>query len=159
VRSISVYGSRTGARNRTLTDPRDIRAKIHYSLRKNGASKEEIEFLITSRVELNAFTSDQLIEWIEGKLEAHCVKKVVPAEATLIAAARGFARDAIAERYLKVLADDLAKEVDAVDLGGIAVGVAGLLAEHPEMPWDEAVELIVRQSVTNNETSGGEWAE
>jgi hypothetical protein len=72
---------------------------------------------------------------------------VLPAEATLAAAARGFAGDAIAERHLKVLAEDLAREADAFDPGDIAAAVAALLAERPEMPWDEAVEQIVRAGI------------
>ena len=55
---------------------------------RDGASPEEIDFLMTKRVELNAFTSDKLVEWIEGKLEEHGVAKVIPDEATLTEAYR-----------------------------------------------------------------------
>jgi hypothetical protein len=137
----------TGAHHKQLTDPARIPAKIGGQLRENGATREEIEFLLTRRVELNAFTSDQLIAWIESKLIKHGVKKVIPSQETLAAAVRGFARDAIAERYLKILADDLAREVDAFDPGDVAAVVAAMLAENPTMPWDEAVEQVVRRMV------------
>ena len=91
---------------------RRIRRKIGAELKKNGATEEEIEFLLHHRVELNAFTSDQLVEWIEEKLVEHGVEKVVPEEETVAAAARGFARDLIAKRYLDTFADDIDREVD-----------------------------------------------
>jgi hypothetical protein len=35
------------------------------------------------RVELNAFTSDQMIEWLEAKLEQHQIRKMIPDPAVL----------------------------------------------------------------------------
>jgi hypothetical protein len=55
------------------------------NLRENGATEAEIAFLCSERlayagqrVELNAFTSDALIAWLEGKLKEHGIRKVVP---------------------------------------------------------------------------------
>jgi hypothetical protein len=48
------------------------------TLRLNGANEDEIHFLRQARVELNAFTSDQLVAWLEGKLEEHGITKVAP---------------------------------------------------------------------------------
>ena len=104
------YQGANGRTTRTTTN--EIRRKIEAGLKENGATEEEIEFLLRRRVELNAFTSDQLVEWIEEKLEEHGVEKVVPEEDTLAAAARGFARDLIAKRYLDTFADDIDREVD-----------------------------------------------
>ena len=53
------------------------------NLRANGATTEEIEFLLEQRVELNAMASDQLVEWIEEKLELNGIKKIVPAKEKL----------------------------------------------------------------------------
>jgi hypothetical protein len=130
-----------------VNDRAAILAKIGPQLRKHGATEEEIEFLVSHRVELNSFSSDRMLKWIEGKLEAHGVKKVIPAETTLLAAARGFALDAVATRYMKLYAADIAREVDAFDPGDIEAAVADLLAENPEMPWDDAVEQIVRARI------------
>ena len=56
------------------------------NLRLNGATQEEIEFLRGEqdwrsyrgqRVELNAFTSDAFVEWLESKLEEQGVVKVI----------------------------------------------------------------------------------
>ena len=68
------------------------------NLRLNGATQEEIEFLRGEqedwrsyrgqRVELNAFTSDAFVEWLEAKLEKQGVVKVIPDNATLESAYR-----------------------------------------------------------------------
>jgi hypothetical protein len=44
----------------------------------NSATREEAEFLLTQRVELNALTSDQLVDFIEGKLAKLGINKLVP---------------------------------------------------------------------------------
>ena len=58
-----------------LTDVQDLESdavthdkEIEERLKRDGATAAEIEFLKTKRVELNAFTSDALIQWVEGKL-------------------------------------------------------------------------------------------
>ena len=68
-----------------------------WNLAQNGATAKEIKFLRGEsrrppyhgrRVELNAFTSGDFIRWIESKLKAHGIKKVVPDAETLEAAYR-----------------------------------------------------------------------
>ena len=62
-----------------------------YNLKENGATDEECNFLVQrsayhwvgQRVELNAMTSRQLIDWLESKLKAVGVKKIVPDKKTL----------------------------------------------------------------------------
>ncbi len=75
---------------RYKSDPSD-------NLTQNGASAEEIEFLRGDndwtgyhgqRVELNAFTSDVFVKWIERKLKHHGIEKIVPDDDTLKAAYR-----------------------------------------------------------------------
>ena len=68
---------------RSFIPGRDPR-RIVGPLRSNGASEREIEFLETHRVELDAFASRDLIEWIEEKLDEAGVKKVVPDNTTLV---------------------------------------------------------------------------
>jgi hypothetical protein len=83
------------------TDPRE-------NLRESGATEAECRYLVRKqigtrwsgeRVELNAMTSDQFIAWLEQKLAAHQVHKVVPDEATLAAAYRRAWRRTQAQRY------------------------------------------------------------
>jgi hypothetical protein len=58
------------------------------NLKRNGATPAEIEFLSDQRVELNAFASDQFVEWLEEKLTEHGIKKVIPDSDTLMTAYR-----------------------------------------------------------------------
>ena len=130
-----------------LSDDRKIRRKIGPALEKNGATAEEIEFLLRYRVELNAFASDKFIEWIEEKLVKHGVKKVVPDAETLAAAARGFARDLIVERYLETFAAEIDEEVDDCAealTDDMTDAVAEALAKNPALAWDDALQQIVR---------------
>jgi hypothetical protein len=90
-----------------------------YNLRENGATSEEIRFLYKggnyslgpygNRVELNAFTSDKLIEWIERKLKQHGVEKVVPTKEVLELAYRR----AVAINFLKSKQQELLEEAEA----------------------------------------------
>jgi hypothetical protein len=82
------------------SEPVDYKSDPGPNLSQNGATEEEIEFLRGEpytymdkgkrkqgfhgqRVELNAFTNSQLLEWLEGKLREHKVEKVIPDDATL----------------------------------------------------------------------------
>ena len=64
------------------------RYKVRSQLLQNGATPEEAAFLVERRVELNAFTSDQLLEWLEGKLQMHC-----PGTVTIERRFKGSAKD------------------------------------------------------------------
>jgi len=48
------------------------------TLRGHGATPQEVEFLRDRRVELNAMTSRQLVDFIEARFAEHGVKKVIP---------------------------------------------------------------------------------
>src|SRR5262249_17515567 len=82
------------------------------NLRENGATGEEIDFLrdrersgwnqyVGQRVELNAFSSGDLMAWIEAGLRRHGIGKVVPDAPTLEAAFRRATAAALAKRRLK----------------------------------------------------------
>ena len=58
------------------------------TLRRHGATDQEIEFLSRRRVELNAMTSRQFIEFIEAKFAEHGVEKALPNAAVVEAHAR-----------------------------------------------------------------------
>lgn len=115
------------------------------NLRKNGATADDIAFLRAGqRVELNAFPSRQLVNWIEQKLQQHGVKKVVPDAGTLTTAYRR----AAAAQYVNTRMDELSREaVEHADGLGIpddlGARVANLLKAEPSLPWDQAVARIV----------------
>jgi DNA topoisomerase VI subunit B len=77
-----------------------------------GATEEEAEFLCSEltgagwcgqRIELNAFTSDKLVEWIESKLTAAGVKKIVPDKETLETAYRRALQGAFIRKRLNAI--------------------------------------------------------
>jgi hypothetical protein len=114
------------------------------NLRQNGASKEEIDFLLSERVELNAFSSPQLVEWIEGKLAAHKVEKVVPDAEVLNAAYRRALGLQIFESRTADLVNEITDEVTAVAVPtDLEQRVKELITASPALAWDEAVKRIV----------------
>lgn len=132
-------------------DPRD-------NLRENGATQEEIDFLVSKevnyhthrtmgveyrgqRVELNAFSPRDFVAWIEESLTAHGVKKVVP---TAEALAQQYQRAAAYRRLCQQLIE-LEKQISMSDPNECEVPtdlreqVKALLEEKPALAWDAAV--------------------
>jgi hypothetical protein len=128
------------------------------NLRRNGATPAEIEFLSRhrtyggyrgERVELNAFTSRQLVNWIEAKLQEHGIAKVVPDDKTLEVAYRR----AVAAAHFSKEAKQLAKAAnrigeDAVPPGDLDQRVRAALRRDPQLPWERAIERIAKRSAT-----------
>ena len=111
------------------------------NLRENGASEKEIEFLLEKRVELNALTSDQLVAFIERKLDEHSVKKIIPDKEQLADAYRLFVRN---KRVEKIIKEALQKE-DDLEIqvpGNLESRVKKYLTENPAVRWDDAVAAI-----------------
>jgi hypothetical protein len=110
------------------------------TLRRHGATPEEIDFLRHERVELNAMTSAQLIKFLETKLGEHGVRKVIPENGAI----EEYARYVVKERMLKKFSDRLTKQVAAVKLPkDLPQQVEEFLEVHPEWPWDVAVAQII----------------
>ena len=120
-----------------------------WNLRKNGATEEEINFLVSGefrgrysgeRVELNAFRSDQIVEWVENKLEAHGIKKVIPDEDALVAAYhRALILTDVRTAMEKVQEEAEAEYEDVAPPDQFADRVKDHLKENPSQSWDEAV--------------------
>ena len=113
--------------------------KIRIRLKLNGATLEEIDFLMAGqRVELNAMTSDQFVVFIERKLTEAGIAKVVPSKDLVDEVYRLFARskqiEEIVEKEIAALAD--AEIAIPDDLEAL---VRAYLAEHPDEPWEAAV--------------------
>jgi len=113
------------------------------NLRKNGATEEEIEFLLRERVELNALPSDTLIEWIEAKLDDHGIKKVIPDQKLLDDAYR----HSLATTYAEDRCEDVIQEArthgnEAEVPDDLVDQVAKLLEKSPHQSWHEAIRSI-----------------
>jgi hypothetical protein len=131
------------------------------NLRTNGASEEEIAFMFhdfdrlrsTRRVELNAMTSPQFVAFLEQKLIANGVRKVVPDADMLTATYRSSVRSAKVEQIV----DDAIKEVAGNDISvpeNLADQVTDLLRKNPAWRWDDAVQAIAEDE--DDTSTGGE---
>jgi hypothetical protein len=118
------------------------------NLKANGATPQEIEFLLDQRVELNAMASDRLIEWIESKLEANGVKKIIPDQQGLTHMYRLAVEARILEASLAKAKKKAKAEADQVAIpDNLHDRVAALLEENPETSWDDAVAEIADEAV------------
>jgi hypothetical protein len=123
----------------------DSAESVRANLRKNGATEQEIEFLLTHRVELNAFTSDALVEWITAKLEQHGVEKVIPDEAVLAEAYRREQQSDYLEQHFGELLERSRQHIKCIEVPPDLRGhVARLLQEQPGLAWNDAVAEIAR---------------
>jgi hypothetical protein len=117
-------------------------AAKRQNLSLNGATREEVEFLLRRRVELNALPSDQLVAFIERKLTEHGIQKVVPNDDLLRDAYQLYAKS---KRVEEIVAEAIG-EIDDEDItvpDDLSSRVTALLKEDPKLRWDEAVAAIV----------------
>jgi hypothetical protein len=113
------------------------------TLRLNGASNEEIWLLRQARVELNAFTSDQFVAWLEGKLKEHGVTKVVPDDAALELAYRRSIAAAYFEDHAHDLIEAARKHAAAADLpSDLRARMEEALQTDPARSWQAAVRSL-----------------
>jgi hypothetical protein len=140
-------------------EPEEVHEKMDYSevcgqLCENGATEEEVEFLAgedrwskRQRVELNAFTSDQFVEWLTGKLDdleqQGILGKVVPDADTLEKAYRAHVAQAHFEERVGELADQAwAEAANASVPDDLIDRVRQSLSEAPMTPWYKAVRYL-----------------
>jgi len=128
------------------------------NLIENGATTDEIAFLCRGhecnrggywgqRVELNAFTSDALVSWIEGKLDALGIKKIVPDEATLELAYRRAAEAHYINQHSRQVAEAARAHAARISLPDDLRGeVEDRLQQDRRIPWDQAVGQIVGEA-------------
>jgi hypothetical protein len=125
-------------------DPRKL-------LVKYGGTQEERDFLVNTRgfpwkgqrVELNAMTSRQFIEYLERKLVDAGVKKVVPGEEVLAEAYKRAQQRHLVQQAIDEAIEEVAEQ-DIVIPADLDEQVRKRLEENPSLSWDEAVAQIVR---------------
>jgi hypothetical protein len=118
--------------------------KTRETLCRNGANEDEIDFLVNGqRVELNAMTSDQFLDFVEDKLVAAGIEKIVPPKDQLDAAYRLFTRNV----HIKKIVDEaIAAHADEAEVAvpdDLEARVRDYLAQEPEAPWEDAVRHAV----------------
>jgi hypothetical protein len=132
--------------------PRGSFMAARKNLKKNGATPEEIEFLLKWRVELNAFPSRALVSFVEAKLDALGIQKINPEQNYLEAAFRRIA----AQRYLQKALDDAEENARqrSSDLDipeDLRAKVQEKIDSNPTMTWDDAVGRIVRSAMRHSD--------
>jgi hypothetical protein len=120
------------------------------NLRQNGATAAEVAFLLANggqRVELNAFTSDHFVTWLEAKLAAAGVVKFIPNDETLAAAYQRaiyvLALNAELEKVHLTAQATAAATAPPVDL---RQAVARRVEMDPTLAWDVAVAQEARST-------------
>jgi len=129
----------------------DNRAARRETLAEHGATEAEIEFLTGSdddgmcrRVELNAMTSRQLVDFVEEKLVEHGVEKVVPGNGALAEHARRVIEQELTRKVLEAAAAEIAQRAAEVELPeDLEDQIQALLVEQPALAWDQALAQIV----------------
>lgn len=119
--------------------------KVAATLKANGATEEEIKFLLKDkrRVELNAMTSRQLVEFIEGKLDEHGVAKVVPDDTTLADAYQRMHKQKVVQAEIDFLVAKLKVEQVPVP-DDLQARITDELEDDPAKRWDEVMFDIVK---------------
>ena len=138
---------RMGLESEPVQPPSDSEwAKRRRTLERHGATSDEIRFLRTRRVELNAMTSPQLVAFIETAFQRHGVEKLIPEPPVL----DQHARHLLAQRYLadlvKQQCDDIAARAASAKLpDDLDDRLHRLLAYRPELSWDAAIAEILEE--------------
>jgi hypothetical protein len=118
-----------------------------YNLEDNSATKAEIAFLCRGgdrqhgytgqRVELNAFTSEQLVAWIERKLKEHGISKVVPDKDTLAGAYRRAVKAERMRALIRKAEESIRDEVEKMAVpGDLEDRVLERMRLNPALSWD-----------------------
>ena len=112
-------------------------------LRINGATEEEIDFLLNGeRVELNAMSSDVFIDFVERKLTENGVAKVILSVETLAKTFTAYKRGAMAQAALR--AELMRLNALPVDVpADLERQVRDWLEQNREETWDDAVKAIM----------------
>jgi hypothetical protein len=111
------------------------------NLKLNGATPEEIDFLLHRRVELNALASEDLVSLIERKLDEHGIEKVVPDNTELADAYRRMRHQATVQAKIDELIEKMARQTVAAP-DDLAEQIHQKLDDDPELSWDTALREI-----------------
>jgi hypothetical protein len=110
------------------------------TLISHGATRDEIDFLWSHRVELNAMPSEVFIRFLERKLIEHGVKKVIPADDMLEQHARRVIERAFINKAIDEARTQAEAAAAAVELPeDLRQQVVAAFERQPDIPWDLAV--------------------
>ena len=135
-------------------EEKDRRKPVAKYVADHGGEWDWEEWLQTHRVELNAMTTPQLIEWLDRKMERFgCGKLIPPAavlEKDLAERTMKKVRAEITERILREAGLDaqVAAALAAIELPDgeeLARGIAQLFEGRPDAEWRDHVEAVAEE--------------
>jgi hypothetical protein len=117
------------------------------TLERHGATDEEIEFLAPEdkvedcrRVELNAMTSRQLVNFVEGMFGFYGVAKVIPDGEVIHRHARHLLENNLTGELIAQHAEEITKRAADTELpADLVTQVYKLLKDEPTLSWDQAL--------------------
>ena len=136
------------------------KAKMMDNLRENGATEAEIAFMFKDfdskqslrRVELNAMTSRQFVNFIERKFRENYITKIVPDQDELAAAFQIFERGHRIEKIIDKQIEKLKGDDEVVAIPeNLEQRVRKLLDQEPSVRWSDAVQRIVSEIAEKSE--------
>jgi hypothetical protein len=125
--------------------------------RLDGARWEE--WLQTHRVELNAMTTPEFIEWLDDKMEAHGVGKMIPPDAVvaaeLEARLEAKIRAAVTEKILREARaeNQITAALNAItrpDAVALKAGIQQLFKDTPEAEWRDHIDTVATRIAKEN---------
>ena len=137
----------------TLEEPKGRKAVADYVREQNDGAYWE-DWLQTHRVELNAMTTPQLIEWLDEKMTEFGDGKLIPPtpvlEQELADLIESKVREAIKERILREarIEDQIAATIAAIETPDgemLARDIEQLFEKQPDREWRDAVEAVADQ--------------
>ena len=118
--------------------------KRAVTLRRHGATDDEIAFLRNRRVELNAMTNRQVIDFVEAKFAEHRVTKLIPDLNVVEQHARRTIERRLLAQAVATVSGDIAEQAKTAELpANMQERIKEIFEKQPEVPWDEAVSEIV----------------
>jgi hypothetical protein len=127
------------------------RSAVEDNLRTNGATQHEIDFMFRDfnpqtqavhRVELNAMTSPEFVDFLERKLRQHAITKVIPDEEFLAEVYVSMEKGRRLAEAVKGFTPEIDENVEAPE--DLQQRVWEVLEKQPVTRWDEALARIVR---------------
>jgi predicted ATP-dependent endonuclease of OLD family len=112
-------------------------------LRECGATEDEVKFLYSKRVELNALITEDLVRMVEDALTAHGIEKVVPDAENLTAAWRSAKAHAEIETAMEAANEAAEHWLEEAAPADLDERIREHLMRHPLGSWDSALRDIV----------------
>jgi hypothetical protein len=114
------------------------------TLERHGATAAEIAFLADRRVELNAMTSRQFVNFVEQKLIENGVTKVIPDAEVVYAHARRLIEQKLGEEAIDKIRVKLAQEAASTVLPeDLCEQLNAEIERNPSRSWDAALANLI----------------